>query len=121
MSDKIRNILKSVSEDPNLLQRLISQPKAIAEEYKLDRDETARLAHSNVLIAAAHNPLVETVLTTQTTSPITITVTTGLQFDTGYPNPLDLHELPYERLVEVAHRILVDPEYAARVRTFLNL
>jgi len=120
MSDKIRNILKEVADNPSLLQRLIREPKEVAKEFELDGDETARLAHSDVLIAAARNPLVEIAGTTQTTSPITITVTRP-EFDTGYPNPLDLHDLSYERLVEVTQRILAEPDYAARVRAFLKL
>ena len=75
MSDKIRNILKEVTNNPNLLQRLIREPREVAEEFELDSAQTEQLVHSDVLIAAVRNPLAERSLTTQTLGTITITVT----------------------------------------------
>ena len=75
MSDEIRNILKGVADNPNLLQRLIREPRQVAEEFGLDSAQTEQLVHSDVLIAAVRNPLVERSLSTQTLGTITITVT----------------------------------------------
>lgn len=120
MSDKIRKVLKALIKDPRSLERLISEPKAIAKEFKLNRAETTRLEHSDLVIAVTRNPLLETPGILQTTHPITITAGTPHIPDSVDPQPKSLEDLPHERLLEVANRILADPAYAARVRAFLN-
>jgi hypothetical protein len=121
MSDKIRDILKAIADDSKLLDRLVREPKAVAKEFKLNRAESARLAHSDILIASAHNPLLEIAGWTWTAQTIHITITKNPQKNSGDPNPLTLEELSHERLVAIAQRILVEPDYAARVRAFLRL
>jgi hypothetical protein len=119
VSNKIRNILSAAADDPNVLQQLIRDPKAIAKEFKLNRAEAARLLHSDVLVSVAKNPLLDIAGKTETI-PITVTVTRHHQMDSGDPEPFTLEELSHERLVEVTQRILAEPDYAARVRAFLK-
>jgi len=119
MSEKIRKMLTAMADDPRLLERLKSEPEAVAREFNLDSAETARLTRSDFLMVVAHNPLIETVSIMQTTSPITITK--HFQFESGDPYPRTLEDLSRERLLELVQRILVEPEYANRVRTFLKL
>jgi hypothetical protein len=114
MSEKLRRVLKTMSQDSELLQQLRENPQEVADRFELSAVELQRLEHPDRLVSLANNPLVEPDGTI-TLHTITITGTPPVVV------PHSLEELSQERLVEITQRILMDAEYAARLRAFLGL
>jgi hypothetical protein len=127
MTDHLRRMLRAVSDDSELLQQLLEDPCATAKRFDLSDEELAHLQRSTVLLALSRNPLDE-LEDAITLPPITITAsppftmtTTPITITGDAAAPRSLENLPRDRLVKLVKRILVDDDYAARVRAFLAL
>jgi hypothetical protein len=71
MSERLRRVLKAVTDDPDVLRQLREDPQALASRFDLSDDERQRLQRSDLLITFVD----QLQGGTQTTTPITITVT----------------------------------------------
>ena len=122
MVNKVRSVVKAISEDAALLREFLNDPAAVADRFDLSEADRARLIRSDLLVTRAINPLVK-VDVFQTTRPITITGhPPGASINSGDPiAPQTLEELSHDDLLEVTRRVLVDAEYASRVRAFLGM
>ncbi len=114
MSEKLRQVLKTMSQDSELLQQLRENPQEVVDRFELSPAESQRLEHSDRLFSLVNNPLVES---NSTITLHTITITSS----PPAAAPCSLEELSQERLVEITQRVLMDAEYAARLRAFLGL
>jgi hypothetical protein len=114
MSEKLRQVLQTMSQDSELLQQLRENPQEVVDRFELSPAESQRLEHSDRLFSLVNNPFVES---NNTITLHTITITSS----PPVAAPCSLEELSQERLVEITQRILMDAEYAARVRAFLGL
>jgi hypothetical protein len=123
-SERIHEVLRVVSQDSEALRQLRDEPAALADRFDLTNTERSRLEHSDVLVAFAQNPL-RVGVDGSNTQTIKVTITHTARVDDGESgppfNPLTLEELSYEHLIQITRRILVDPEFATRVREFLDL
>lgn len=127
--DKVRNVLRSAARDPETLQALRDDPGTLKERFSLDDQDVVALRRADLLLVGAFptdavqtiSPITITGGTGQTTSPITITVITGQAFDSEEPVlSFPLEEMDSEQLAAILHRVLVDPQFAARVREQLE-
>lgn len=115
--DKVRDVLRSAARDPETLRQLREDPGGLRERFGLDEREVAALDRADVLVVGT---IPGGLL--QTTSPITITVTTHRAFDSGDPPfSFPLEDMDSDRLAAVLQRVLVDPGFAARVRRQVEL
>jgi hypothetical protein len=131
MTEHLRDVLKAIAEDPEVLELIAEDPDGFAARFGLDDDQLRRLRGTTILVRRDRNPLLElgdpttlppvTIIghpqITFTTEPITITITAA-DAPTG---PQTLYELSHEQLVQLAQRVLTDDGFAQRVRTFLKL
>lgn len=112
MPENVRDILRRVASNPEELELLREDPEALGERLGLDDDQIeALLASDHLLVSRRRNPLV---------SAASTTITVGTTTITADPGPTTLDDLDHERLMEVTHRMVRDPEYAERVRRFLD-
>jgi RNase adaptor protein for sRNA GlmZ degradation len=107
-------LIDAVAEDPEMLEALREEPEYIAEEFDLDGEELEALVRADqLLVEGVDNPLVAVKTYTYDTG------TSGsgeLSFD-----PDTLEDLPRERLVDLTREVLVDDEYRAEVRDYVDL
>ena len=133
MTERLRDVLNAIAEDPEVLKLITEDPDGFAARFGLEDDELQRLRRATILVRRDRNPLLElagdpTTLPpvtlighpqiTFTTEPITITITAA---DPAPAGPQSLYELNHEQLVQLAQRVLTDADFAERVRTFLRL
>lgn len=117
---RIREVLKRAGSSPESIQKLIQHPEAFAKESGLSVSETASLKGADLVIAVSRNPLAGLGGNMQTTSPITITVTTHRgHFVSG--DPPDLNKLDKVELVNVLRQALSSSAYSEHLRKTLNI
>lgn len=104
MSKKVDKILKGIVKDSKDLQLLKKNPEELAKKYNLTKNDLLSLESADLLITRKpKNPLADVT---------TITFTTGMTI-TGNIGDLDKNQL-----ITVLERVLVDDDYAKKVKDY---
>jgi arginase family enzyme len=114
MPEDVRDLLDNVASNPEDLEFLREDPARLGEKHDLDPDQIEALRSADQLIVSRErNPLVAGADRTITLGTTTYTADAG--------QPTQLEDLDHDRLLEVTRRMIDDPEYAGRVRDFVDL
>lgn len=113
MTEKIAKIMRTVRDEPELLEALKENPEALGDRFDLEDDELAALRSSDLLLEVRpKNPLLDVT---------TYTFDTGTTITANANFPQELEDLSKDELIQVFEHALVDDQYAKRVQRFLDL